>query len=122
VVIFRRKLRAKVRIRLFNSYVDILLILLGSAQKRGKAFSSLTLGQGARIRAFSKGKSPIPPTPIVEKRYKVLVSIILRTYETEELESSFTGRSIPISTTKKFLSLEEYREAQNIQIELQITE
>jgi len=122
VVIFRRKLRAKVRIRLFNSYVDILLILLGSAQKRGKAFGSLTLGQGARIRAFSKGKSPIPPAPIVEKRYKVLVSIILRTYETEELESSFTGRSIPISITKKFLSLEEYQEAQNIQIELQIVE
>ena len=64
----------------------------------------------------------IPLTPIIEKRYKVLVSIILRTYEIEELESSFTRRSIPTLTIKKFLSLEEYREAQNIQIELRIIE
>jgi hypothetical protein len=79
---------------------------------------SLTLGQGACVKAFSKGKSMIPPAPIIEKRYKVLISIILCIYEIEELESSFTGRSIPASTIKKFLSLEEYREAQNIQIEL----
>jgi hypothetical protein len=56
----------------------------------------------------------IPPTSIIEKRYKVLISIILRIYEIEELESSFTGRSIPALTIKKFLSLKEYREAQNI--------
>jgi len=36
----------------------------------------------------------------------------------EEIESSFSGRSIPASTIKKFLSLEEYREAQIIQIKL----
>jgi hypothetical protein len=56
----------------------------------------------------------IPPTSIIEKRYKVLISIILYIYEIEELESSFTRRSIPALTIKKFLSLEEYREAQNI--------
>ena len=83
---------------------------------------SLTLGQGARIKAFSKGKSTIPPAPIVEKRYKVLVSIILRIYKIEEIESSFSGRNIPALTVKKFLSLEEYREAQIIQIKLQIVE
>ena len=60
----------------------------------------------------------IPPTPIIEKRYKVLISIILHIYKIEEIESSFTRKSIPISTIKKFLSLEEYREAQIIQIEL----
>jgi hypothetical protein len=113
VVISIRKLRAKVRIYLFNSYTTN-IALLGSSQKRGKAFGSLTLGQGARVKAFSKGKSSIPPAPIVEKRYKVLVSIILRIYEIEEIESSFTGRSIPASTIKKFLSLEEYREPQII--------
>jgi hypothetical protein len=60
----------------------------------------------------------IPPTPIIKKRYKVLVSIILRIYEIEEIESSFIGRSISALTIKKFLSLEEYREAQIIQIKL----
>jgi hypothetical protein len=84
------------------------------AQKRSKAFKSLTLGQGAYIKAFSKSKLIIPLTSIIEKQYKVLISIILYIYEMEEIESSFTGRSIPASTIKKFLSLEEYREAQII--------
>ena len=53
----------------------------------------------------------IPPAPIIEKQYKVLISIILHIYEIEELESSFTKKSIPALTIKKFLSLEEYREA-----------
>jgi hypothetical protein len=88
------------------------------AQKRSKAFKSLTLGQEARVKAFSKSKSIIPPTPIIEKQYKVLVSIILYIYEIEKIESSFTRRSIPALTIKKFLSLEEYREAQIIQIKL----
>jgi hypothetical protein len=84
------------------------------AQKRSKAFRSLILGQGACIKAFSKSKSIIPPTLIIEKRYKVLISIILYIYEIEEIKSSFTRRNIPALTIKKFLSLEEFREAQII--------
>jgi hypothetical protein len=78
------------------------------AQKRNKAFRSLTFGQGARIKAFSKSKLIIPLTPIIEKRYKVLISIILRIYKIEEIKSSFTRRSISTLTIKKFLSLEKY--------------
>jgi hypothetical protein len=81
------------------------------AQKRGKVFGSLTFGQGIYIKAFSKGKSIIPPVPIIEKRYKVLISIILYIYKIEEIENSFSGKNIPTLTIKKFLSLEEYREA-----------
>ena len=53
----------------------------------------------------------ISPISIIKKRYKVLISIILHIYEIEELESSFTRKSIPALIIKKFLSLEEYQEA-----------